>query len=158
MGAEFLNQFSGTSDRVTRVQPDRSYAIRQPTAHPIYEHARVSRFQELLAAPVDESTCIEMGELMYASHESYSACGLGSSGTDRLVDMVRGAGPAAGLFGAKITGGGSGGTVAVLGRSTSGNAVKEIAMRYADESVYEGYVFSGSSAGAWNGDVVDCEV
>ena len=124
MGAEFLNQFSGTSDRVTRVQPDRSYAIRQPTAHPIYEHARVSRFQELLAAPVDESTCIEMGELMYASHESYSACGLGSSGTDRLVDMVRAAGPAAGLFGAKITGGGSGGTVAVLGRSTSGDAVE----------------------------------
>ncbi len=68
-----------------------------------------------------------MGELMYASHESYSACGLGSSGTDRLVEMVRQAGPEAGLFGGKITGGGSGGTVAVLGRSTSGDAVAEIA-------------------------------
>ena len=99
-----------------------------------------------------------MGELMYASHKSYSACGLGSSGTDRLVEMVRQAGPAAGLFGAKITGGGSGGTVAVLGRSTSGDAVAEIARRYADESGHEGYVFSGSSSGAWNEDVVNCEV
>ena len=51
---------------------------------------------------------------MYESHASYSACGLGSDGTDRLVQLVREAGPAAGLYGAKITGGGSGGTVAVL--------------------------------------------
>jgi L-arabinokinase len=158
-GVEFLDQYRGTSDRVTRVQPDRSYAIRQPTAHPIYEHARVCRFRELLAAPVSQSTCIEMGELMYASHASYSACGLGSSGTDRLVELVRQAGPAAGLFGAKITGGGSGGTVAVLGHSTSGDAVAEIAGRYADESGQEGgYVFKGSSTGAWNEDVVACEV
>jgi L-arabinokinase len=99
-----------------------------------------------------------MGELMYASHESYSACGLGSSGTDRLVDLVREAGPASGLFGAKITGGGSGGTVAVLGLSTAGEVVAEIASRYAAESGHEAYVFDGSSAGAWNIDVVNCEM
>jgi L-arabinokinase len=157
-GAEFLNKYLGTSDRVTRVQPDRSYAIRQPTAHPIHEHARVIRFRELIAGPVDESTRIEMGELMYASHQGYSACGLGSSGTDRLVEMVRQAGPAAGLFGAKITGGGSGGTVAVLGHGTSGDAVAEIAKRYADESGHGGYVLSGSSSGAWHNDVVNCKV
>ena len=65
---------------------------------------------------------------MYASHESYSACGLGSAGTDRLVELVRQAGPAAGLYGAKITGGGSGGTVAVLARK--GATIEQIAEEY----------------------------
>ena len=50
---------------------------------------------------------------MYESHASYSACGLGSDGTDRLVTLAREAGAARGIYGAKITGGGSGGTVAV---------------------------------------------
>ncbi len=50
------------------------------------------------------------------SHASYGRCGLGSEGTDRLVALVRAeaaAARAAGaeppLYGAKITGGGSGG-------------------------------------------------
>jgi galactokinase len=152
-GAEFLNQYQGTSDPVTRVDPARTYAIRQPTAHPIYEHARVNRFRDLLSQPLDEAAMIEMGSLMYASHKSYSACGLGSTGTDRLVELVRAAGPEAGLFGAKITGGGSGGTVAVLGRAQAGEAVEQIAKRYADESGYDQYIFRGSSPGAWNEDV-----
>ena len=152
-GSEFLAKYQGTSDRVTRVDPDRCYAIRQPTAHPIYEHARVSRFRDLLQVPLDEAKLIEMGELMYASHDSYSACGLGSSGTDQLVEMVRAAGPAAGLFGAKITGGGSGGTVAILGHKTASRAVEKIARRYAEQSGHDDYVFRGSSAGAWNAEV-----
>lgn len=50
--------------------------------------------------------------LLLQSHESYSACGLGSERTDALVTMVRQAAaeqtkPV--LFGAKITGGGCGG-------------------------------------------------
>ena len=158
VGTEFLDRHQGTTDPVTRVQPDRVYAIRQPTAHPIHENARVNRFRDLLAAPLDESTLTEMGELMYASHASYSACGLGSSGTDRLVEMVRAAGPAAGLFGAKITGGGSGGTVAVLGRKTASDAVAQIAARYAEETGHDEYVFRGSSPGAWNADAQDIEL
>jgi galactokinase len=152
-GTEFLRKYQGMTDAVTHVQPERNYAIRQPTAHPIYEHARVTRFRELMATPCDEPAWLEMGELMYASHASYSACGLGSSGTDRLVELVRAAGPEAGLFGAKITGGGSGGTVAILGRKAAGPAVDDIARRYARESGHEDYVFRGSSAGAWNHEV-----
>jgi L-arabinokinase len=56
------------------------------------------------------------------SHSSYGRCGLGSDGTDRLVALVQAlaredaaAGEAGGLYGAKITGGGSGGNVCVLG-------------------------------------------
>ena len=147
-GDEFLARYGGTTDKVTRVDPNRTYAIRQPTAHPIHEHARVRRFAELLASNPDEPALREMGELMYGSHASYSACGLGSDGTDLLVELVREAGPAAGLFGAKITGGGSGGTVAILGRADAGSAVAEIARRYREQTGREPYVFAGSSPGA----------
>ena len=85
---------------------------------------------------------------MYESHASYSACGLGSAGTDHLVGLVREAGPARGLYGAKITGGGSGGTVAVLGRPNAGWAVEEVARRYAEETGRSARVFAGSSDGA----------
>jgi L-arabinokinase len=147
-GDEFLAAYGGTTDRVTRVEPTRTYAVRQPTAHPIYEHARVSRFAELLGGALSDQVLVEMGDLMYGSHASYSACGLGSVGTDRLVEMVRQAGPRAGLFGAKITGGGSGGTVAVLGRAGADEAVAAIASRYGELAGRGGYVFTGSSPGA----------
>jgi L-arabinokinase len=88
-----------------------------------------------------------MGALMGESHASYGACGLGSAGTDRLVELVRGAGPEAGLFGAKITGGGSGGTVAVLATSDAEAEVRAIARRYAIESGREAEVFAGSGPG-----------
>ncbi len=92
-------------------------------------------------------TALEMGRLMLASHQSYSACGLGSDGTDRLVAMVAEAGADAGLFGAKITGGGSGGTVAILGRSDAEPAVRALAARYAEETGRRAEVFSGSGPG-----------
>jgi L-arabinokinase len=89
-----------------------------------------------------------LGELMYEAHASYSACGLGAAATDRLVALVRAAGPAAGLYGAKITGGGSGGTVAVLARRKSRAAVEAIAARHGEETGRAPVVFAGSSPGA----------
>ncbi|MGC8642985.1 MAG: galactokinase, partial [Isosphaeraceae bacterium] len=147
-GEEFLARFGGMTDKVTRVDPHRTYAVRQPTTHPMHEHARVGRFAGLLARSPDDSGLREMGELMYASHASYSACGLGSDGTDLLVDLVRQAGTKAGLFGAKITGGGSGGTVAILGRADAGAAVADIARRYEERTGRRAYIFAGSSPGA----------
>lgn len=58
-------------------------------------------------------------------HYSYSACGLGSDGTDKLVQLVQEiqhsrSTPVDGtLYGAKITGGGSGGTICVLGKNSA---------------------------------------
>ena len=89
-----------------------------------------------------------LGALMRAAHESYVACGLSSTGTDRLVELVAEEGPEAGLFGAKITGGGSGGTVAVLGLDSSEDAVRRVVRRYAAETGHAPYVFTGSSSGA----------
>ena len=71
---------------------------------------------------------------MYESHASYSACGLGSDGTDRLVALAREAGVARGIYGAKITGGGSGGTVAVLADAGARDTVRDIARRYGAET------------------------
>ena len=149
-GAEFLQRFDGITDSVTRVDPSREYAVRQSTAHPVYENTRVTRFAELLGAlrPDDDRVAREMGALMYESHASYGACGLGSAGTDRLVELVREAGPDSGLYGSKITGGGSGGTVAVLAKSDAEPRVREIAARYAQESGREAEVFAGSGPGA----------
>jgi L-arabinokinase len=148
-GAAFLAEYGGFTDTVTVIDPAQSYAVRQPTAHPIYEHDRVQRFRTLLQTrPTDGRTLAALGDLMYQSHESYSACGLGSEGTDALVALVREAGPARGLFGAKITGGGSGGTVAVLARKGSRAAVDEIATRYERATGRAAAVISGSSDGA----------
>jgi L-arabinokinase len=147
-GAEFLARYRGTTDLVTRVNPERSYAVRVPAAHAIYEHHRVRLFAELLGEAVSEPRLELLGELMYQSHASYSACGLGSTSTDRLVELVRAAGPANGLYGAKITGGGSGGTVAVLGRRDAGASVARVADSYARETGYRPHIFSGSSPGS----------
>jgi L-arabinokinase len=149
-GREFLERFTGTTDRVTSVDPARDYAVLAPTLHPIEEHQRVCEFRELLQHPIDEQALRAMGELMYAAHESYAACGLGSVATDILVNLVKEAGPASGLYGAKITGGGSGGTVAILGRREAEHAVADIARRYVERTRSETYVFRGSSSGAYS--------
>ena len=150
-GGDFLARYGGTTDAVTRVEPGRTYAVRVPTAHAVYEHFRVRAFAELLGGAGGEAGGRRrelLGELMYQSHASYGACGLGSGGTDRLVELVREAGPGQGLYGAKITGGGSGGTVAVLGRRGAGGAVAEVARRYAGETGHVPHVFGGSSPGS----------
>jgi galactokinase len=149
LGREFLDRYRGTTDAITHVDPARTYAVREPTYHPIGENQRVHRFRQLLQGPITHDALVELGQLMFASHESYSACGLSSDGTDLLVQMVRDRGPQQGLYGAKITGGGSGGTVCVLGRADADSQIDEIAHDYRERTGRESYVFRGSSPGAW---------
>jgi galactokinase len=147
-GAEFLERYQGTTDPLTRMDPQSDYAVRVPTAHAIHEHHRVRVFAELLSGNPSQGNLELLGELMYQSHASYSACGLGSAATDRLVELVREAGPAQELYGAKITGGGSGGTVAVLGGRYAGKAIENLAKRYAEDTGHQPYIFAGSSPGS----------
>ncbi|KAL5974204.1 D-arabinose 1-dehydrogenase (NAD(P)(+)) [Asimina triloba] len=95
----------------------------------------------------DDATC----------HYSYGDCGLGSDGTDRLIKLVQemqhrkpSHGKDGTLFGAKITGGGSGGSVCVMGRNCarSSQEIFEIQERYKDATGYLPYIFEGSSPGA----------
>ena len=148
-GAEFLDRYGGISDTATVVRAEQRYPVRRASEHPVQEQARVDRFAALLDSLANQpSVATELGELMYGSHQSYGACGLGSDGTDRLVDLVRSAGAARGLFGAKITGGGSGGTVAVLGTRESEGFVQELAARYGAETGRQASVFTESGPGA----------
>jgi L-arabinokinase len=148
-GAEFLERYGGITDTVTEVSPARWYHVRQATQHPVGEHERARRFAAILEGwRGDEGQASELGELMYKSHKSYSACRLGSPGTDELVRLVRQAGRDAGLYGAKITGGGSGGTVAVLGRRGAREMVEAVASEYRRRTGHEPLILSGSSPGA----------
>jgi L-arabinokinase len=113
-GAEFLARYHGIFDTVTSVDPAETYPLRAATEHPIFEHDRVQRFVACLREGTDEAFA-RAGDLMYGAHHSYSACGLGTKETDLLVSLAR---AERSVAGAKITGGGSGGTVCVLCRAT----------------------------------------
>ncbi|TMW88487.1 hypothetical protein EJD97_018509 [Solanum chilense] len=132
-GQEFMEKYLDHDDSVTTIDKERNYAVRAPTRHPIYENFRVK------------------------CHFSYSACGLASNGTDRLVNLVQemqhsksSESEGGTLFGAKITGGGSGGTVCVIGRNClrSNQQLVEIQQRYKTATGFSPYVFEGSSPGA----------
>lgn len=119
-GRVFSKKFGNTIDPLSEIKASTTYPVGPATAHPVYENHRVNLFRQLLETLPGQSAkkrfeaLQTLGELMFQSHASYSKCGLGSEATDELVESVRKKGPASGMFGAKITGGGSGGTVAVL--------------------------------------------
>lgn len=137
LGRVFMEQYHSTDDPVTAICPNSTYHIRQATAHPIYEHARIQQFRQIisdaslgLCSPNDFES---LGKMMYESHQSYSDCGLGSTATDTLVNMVKRY-KGQGVYGAKITGGGSGGTVCVLCDTEQGiDTVREIYECYCQE-------------------------
>jgi L-arabinokinase len=141
-GAEFLRHYEGVEDSMSVVEPDVAYPVRAATLHPIEEQLRVEMFAELLPLPVTSRRARLLDELMYASHASYSRCGLGTPATDALVEAVRAAGWEHGLAGARVSGGGSGGTVVVLGHQDAEPIVRELSERLGAGLV------GGSSPGA----------
>ncbi|CAI9094830.1 OLC1v1030630C1 [Oldenlandia corymbosa var. corymbosa] len=156
-GETFLEKYDDHNDPVTVIDKKHNYGLRAATRHPIYENFRVKAFKALLTSSTSDDQLSALGELMYQCHYSYSACGLGSDGTDRLVQLVQemqhskmsksGEGT---LYGAKITGGGSGGTVCVIGRNCirSSEQIFEIQQRYRIATGYLPIIFEGSSPGA----------
>jgi galactokinase len=154
-GKEFLDRYSGITDLVTEVRPDVVYPVWQATRHPIYENHRVSLFATILRSWKGKEEANTLGELMFQSHGSYSDCGLGTPETDLLVSFVREAiaeaceaWNSAGLYGARITGGGSGGTVAVLGDRGNLDVIEKLAARYHRQTGHRSTIISGSSPGA----------
>ena len=141
-GAEFLHIRDGVDDEMSFVEPDVEYPVRAATLHPIEEQARVETFLRLLERPVSSSRAGQLGELMAASHAGYSRCGLGTPATDRIVGAVRAAGWEHGLVGARVSGGGSGGTVVVLGREEAEPVVRRLSETLGAKLV------SGTSHGA----------
>jgi galactokinase len=152
IGSEFLSRYLSHDDSITKVQPDATYRVMGPTRHPIYENNRVLKFIDHLNAGAnhDEKAWIAAGECMFASHESYrDNCLLSVPEVDFIVEAARSRGAAKGLYGAKITGGGSGGTVAIFGaKEALSREVPAIAREYKRLTGLEADVFEGTSPGA----------
>jgi len=147
-GRSFLAAHGGILDDVTRVEPETTYPVRAATEHPIFEVERVERFVAYLRDGSD-SAMREAGSAMRGSHASYSACGLGSDATDLLVDLACDGPWRDSVTGAKITGGGSGGTVCVLVRSDSEQTVASgLAALYRERSGVDPRIIRGTSPGA----------
>jgi L-arabinokinase len=147
-GADYCAAGRTHVDAFTPVRPEVLYPVRAATRYAVEENQRIRRFIDLARGTAAESTFELMGELMYQSHHAYTECGLGCEQTDYLVDLVRAEGSSAGLYGAKITGGGAGGTVAVLCREGSREAFARVLERYTEYTGAIPYVFEGSSPGA----------
>ncbi len=157
-GEAFLNRYGPTVDTATTIVPMNVYRVQQATDHHVLEARRVLRFVEFLgkastATGLQRKGFLDKaGHLMYASHLSYTNDALlGAAECDRLVKLVRER-ESAGLYGAKITGGGSGGTVGILAEQTAGvdAAIGEIMAIYERETGKTPEAFVGTSPGAWH--------
>jgi galactokinase len=151
LGADFNKVFPVHLDPFTLVRPEVHYPVRGTTRYAVEENWRVNNFFSLISKTsgrVEEITGYLLGELMFQSHIGYSDCGLGSTATDKIVSMVRKENKN-GLLGAKITGGGAGGTVAILGWNTdeAESSFKRVVDAYRNWSGIDPYIFKGSSAG-----------
>ncbi len=150
-GAEILSLDRIHPDPFTVVRPEVNYRVRACARYAVEENQRIELFIELARATTQQPSLAafrQMGELMFQSHWSYTECGLGCEATDQLIELVRQYCGEDQLFGAKITGGGSGGTVAVLGSTEGASAFQRVVSEYGQMHSCKPYVFEGSSVGA----------
>ncbi|MBI2300104.1 MAG: GHMP kinase [Armatimonadetes bacterium] len=151
-GAEFLESYGGTADRATRVEPETTYRVRAAADHQVLENARTPELLEAFESfsRTREPVYLERaGERMLASHASYrDHVGLGAPEADLMVELAMARGPANGVYGAKITGGGSGGSVAILGDARLPGELAHIAEAYRRRSGLTPEIIRGSSDGA----------
>jgi len=152
LGSDFLERHKTHDDPVTKISPDATYSVAGPTRHPVEENERVLKFMEALKAANDgeEEALVIAGECMYGAYDSYrNNCQLSTEEVDFLVETVRNRGAKSGLYGAKITGGGTGGTVAVFGKLEAlAKHVPNIAHEYQRREGVMPDVFEGTSPGA----------
>lgn len=153
-GKQFVAKFGEFRGLNGTLAPGDVYKIRSRAEHHIYENRRVHEFATALNRAKRTNAMaamIEAGELMYASHWSHSQrCGIGGVETDRLATCIRKHGPAAGLFGAKVTGGGNGGEMVVLMRDDpQSHAALAAAINEAQLATHKTiHTYRGSLAGA----------
>lgn len=155
-GQVFLDTYGPIADSVTRVDPAWNYSVQHATDHHVLEARRVRRFAEFLEAAAGKSVkerkldLDRAGHLMYASHQSYEMDAfLGDPNCDLLMTMVRRR-EVLGFYGARISGGGCGGTVAVLANAGSkvDDAVLQIIAEYGQKTGLVAEAFLESSDGA----------
>ena len=115
-GDEFLKLYGGVDDALSVVEPERLYPLRAGTLFPVEENFRCELVTQLLPSITSGNRArvlSAIGELMFESHAGYSSIGLGCDETDAMAEAIRSQ-LSQGFYGARVSGGGSGGTVAVL--------------------------------------------
>jgi L-arabinokinase len=151
-GRDFLARYGETGDPATAVDPDEDYGVLGGARFAVGETARARRLVRYLtmARQTGDATALEQaGRLMYKSHWAYSnLIGLGSAETDLIMRLIRRRGPAHGFYGARSSGGGSGGTMAVLCRADALDALDEVAAEYGERTGRDAQVFAATSPGA----------
>ena len=152
-GRQFLDAHGDHGDPVTTLEPDRVYRVQAACDHHVLDAVRVRRFAEFLEN-IDqhgrEKALRSAGHLMYASHKSYGDnAGLGAAEADAIVELVKQR-EGDGLYGARITGGGSGGTVAVLMNDTpqAAAAIDDLCEQYESQTGLTPTLLAGTSPGA----------
>jgi L-arabinokinase len=152
LGSDFLAKYKTHDDPVTTIQPDATYRVVGPARHPVGENERVLKFMDALRAAKngDEKSLVLAGEQMYGAHASYrDNCKLSVPEVNFLVDAVQKRGAKAGLYGAKITGGGTGGTVAIFGKVEAlKEHIPQIAVEFSRRVGMVPDIFEGTSPGA----------
>jgi L-arabinokinase len=138
-GADYLDRYGPLTGSVSAVERGERYPVRAAVRHAVEEHRRVREFADLLPGARSEPELERLGTLMDLAHRGYGACGLGSPATAELAAILR---RVPGVYGARVTGGGSGGTVAALLQVDAVPLVAEAARGRASK------IFSGSSPGA----------
>jgi L-arabinokinase len=153
-GREFLGRWGDKLPPMVVVDPEKIYKVRSRTEHHIYENTRAYQFVERVSRAArtgERDALVEAGQLMYSSHWSYSQrCGLGTIETDILLNLIRERGISAGLYGARVSGEGAGGTLAVMMDDTDDAraALDEAVESYQQNTGETSTVFDESSLGA----------
>lgn len=154
-GEEFLEKYGEIVDTATQIDPERIYPVKSRVEHMIYENARTQQFitaiKNASKDPERIQDCLrEAGSLMYESNASYrDLAGLGSPEVDGLVNIARKIGEQGGIYGAKITGGGGGGTVALLCHGSVDNSLTQVLAAYKLAWGIDGELIRGNAVGAY---------
>ncbi len=129
-GRAFIARCGGVDDPLTKINSAQTYAVRTAAAFPVGENFRCTSALALLRG-INPRNCEAslpiLGELLFQSHAGYTSIGLGCPETDGMVAAVRALGPAKGFYGARVSGGGSGGTVVVLLKQSSLPVLRRLA-------------------------------
>jgi L-arabinokinase len=148
-GADFAKEFGAVDDAASNVKAHERYPVAAGLRFVTGEDARVRSVVATLrilsacaanessgdaastasglSTDVVEAALRSVGESVTHAHGDYTALGLGCAETDAIVHaLTQELGPDNGVYGARVSGGGSGGTIAVLCREEAVEAIRAL--------------------------------
>ena len=123
-------------DELSRVIPEEVYCVLDAMEFAVQSNFFSNIVMTLLESvafserSVQQQVLSQVGEMMLMQHQSYSKIGLGHFLTDQIVDLLMSFGPKKGIYGARTSGGGSGGTIVILCDQAALPIIQEIANEY----------------------------